>query len=1088
MTMLRHTASWWLAATATVIALAGAMVALAVTADRAHGAFGDTFGILEVDPGTAPAFPGGRAVWAGTCDVSSDLVDPALGGGLRPSSVWKPISPYEGAAAHSTLVPAPSSPDQCIDSGHHVTGDSDVWVDGEGPAWRLAPVTQAGGHPDGTATMWFRRNLDRPFVPDGSVDNVYVNLPAGFVGDPTATPKCTAEQFAHKPIQCPPQTQVGVLRLQLSATGIKGQSNFGFENEEILPVYNLEPRRGNAAELGFANASNVDATTVRIVARARTNGDFGVATFAAQIPVSLPLLGQAITLWGTPWAASHDLWRAPEGFHPSEPDYEQPASEIPVDGLLPDDQRRYHSSWGPIRPFLSNPTECTGGPLSTQFLIDSYEDPGSFFDGFPDLGDVSWKRYDVGAPAVTGCEKNPFAPAASFAPSSTDADSASGLGVDITIPQNDDPPASIANNPDDETGAPAHWKSDAGLATAHLDKTVVRLAEGMSVNPSAAAGLEGCTDAQMGVREVGNPYLFNNSEPSCTAGSRIGTVNATTPLLEGSPNLTGDVFLGTPKSTDPTSGDMLRMFLVLRNEDRGLLAKIYGSATANPATGQLTATFDKNPRVPVENIHVDLKGGDRGLLALPQTCGQKSTGSQFTPWTAAHGAGGPVRDLIYNFTVGGDCAFGFAPTLAAGMSTGQARANGTLSFEFSRPQGQQWVQGLTASLPAGLLANVKNVSLCSNAQAATGACPAGSRIGTVDASAGSGSPFVLQKKGTAYLTQSYKGCAYGLAVVVPVVAGPFDGSSQATTLKDIVVRQRVCVDPTDAHVTVISDPLPLIHHGIPLRVRTIAVTVDRAKFMLNPSDCTPKQIVADFTSAQGTQSRQTAAFHTAGCRALPFRPKLALRLTGRKQTKTGKHPGLRAVVTQKRGQAGIKRAEVRLPKSLALDPDNAQALCEFEDGTKADLEKHCPKGSIVGRARAVSPLLNKPLRGNVYFVKNVRRGRTGNLIRTLPMIIAALRGEIAINLRGTTNVKRNTLVNTFANVPDAPVSRFNLNIKGGKNGILAVTRTRRARINICKGKHIAEADMDGHNGKRHDFNTRLKTPCKKAKRKGARRR
>jgi hypothetical protein len=210
-------------------------------------------------------------------------------------------------------------------------------------------------------------------------------------------------------------------------------------------------------------------------------------------------------------------------------------------------------------------------------------------------------------------------------------------------------------------------------------------------------------------------------------------------------------------------------------------------------------------------------------------------------------------------------------------------------------------------------------------------------------------------------------------------------------------------------------------------------------------------------------------------------------LSGRKQVTTGKHPGIRAVVTQRAGQAAIKRVKATLPMSLALDPANAQALCEFEDGTKPDIENRCPKGSIVGRARAVSPYLNKPLTGNVYFVKNVRRSSTGNLIRTLPMIIVALRGEIAVNLKGvssTTNKGR--LVNTFATVPDAPVSRFDMKINGGKNGILAVTQTRRGRINICSSRQHTDADIDGHNGRRADQTVRMKTPC--AKRKAAKKR
>jgi hypothetical protein len=314
-------------------------------------------------------------------------------------------------------------------------------------------------------------------------------------------------------------------------------------------------------------------------------------------------------------------------------------------------------------------------------------------------------------------------------------------------------------------------------------------------------------------------------------------------------------------------------------------------------------------------------------------------------------------------------------------------------------------------------------------------------------------------------------------VKVRPIAGPFRGAME---LSPIIVRQAIHVDRRTAQVTAVSDPFPLIHHGVPLRVREVLVNVDRPNFMLNPSDCSPKQVQATILSAEGTRADVANHFQAANCASLPFKPRLGLRLTGRKQTRTGRHPGIRALVRQRGiGEAGIQRAEVRLPKTLALDVDNAQALCEFEDGTKPDLENHCPRGSIVGRARAQTPLLNRPLAGNVYFVKNIRRDPdTGNVIRTLPMIIAALRGEIAINLVGESDVKRGKLVSTFANIPDAPISQFNMNIRGGRNGIVAVTRTRRSLINLCSsGRQIAEADMDGQNGKRHDFNVNMRKPC-----------
>jgi hypothetical protein len=1029
------------AAIASTLALLATIAIALVMAPAANAAFGDTFGIADINDGPdplqdAPAYPGTKAFFAGTCDLASPI---------------------------TAVGTAPANPRHCIEWSPNVLipATAESFAPGQPPSWRLAPVGDAGTHGDGTATFSFTRLGDG--APDGSPDTLSVQLPAGFVGDPTAVAKCTNAQFALRPNQCPPASQVGIANLVL-----KEEVAGGPIERSTYPVYNLEPRPGRVAELGIPSVAGF--VNVRLEAKARTNGDFGVTTFVTQIPAALPLYAQSLTVWGVPWATNHDLWR-PQTFDTG-------ALSIPASGLPADRQAPYSPSWGPIRPFISNVTECAPVEPVTGLVMDSFEHPGArTADGDPDLSDPDWKRYESPSPVAAGCEKLPFDPSASFTPSSTVADSPSGLNVDISVPQNDDPPVGVASDPDDVAGAPAYWRSDAGLATSQLDKSVVVLPEGLSVNPSGATGLEGCSDGQMGVREVGNPYLFNNVEPSCPDGSKIGTVEATTPLLDGSPNLVGDVFLGTPKSTDPQSGEMFRMFLVLRSGERGLLAKVFGSAVADPATGRLTATFDKNPRVPVEGIEVGVKGGQRGLLATPRSCGAKTTSSVFTPWTAAHGGGGIPKTVDDSFVVSG-CSNVFAPVLAAGMDSRRARGGGRFSFRFSRRDGEPYLRGLTATLPKGLLASVRGVPLCSNTAANAGACPQASKIGLVDAKAGAGSAFVLERKGEVFLTEGYNGGAYGLAVKIRPVAGPFRGSME---LSPITVRQSIRVDRLTAQVTAVSDPFPLIHHGVPLRVREVTVLVNKAGFMVNPSGCEAKQVAATIRSDQGSNAQRTNRFQASGCSGLPFKPRLGLRLTGRRQMRTGKHPGVKAVVKQAgTPEAGIERAEVRLPKTLALDPDNAQALCEYADGTRPDIENRCPKGSIVGRARAVSPLLNDPLVGNVYFVKNYRVSETGNRIATLPMLIVALRGEIAVNLKGTSDVKGGKLVNTFDEVPDAPVSQFNLNIVGGNRGILAVTRTRRAKINLCAaGRQIAEVDTDAHNGRRRDFDTRIKTPCKR---------
>jgi hypothetical protein len=1103
----------------TVMACAVALLgALGAGPAVARAAFGDNFGVAPINvPGAqaSVAYPGQHAFWAGACDRSSAPAPPAAGDPPNPipggvGGIAATVSAPNGQGSPLVDVPAPPVPQHCIDWGGVGIGNNppdwnttDIW--NVAPAWRLAPVTAAGARPDGSATMWLRKT---GVSWDGTIDNVAVELPAGFVGNPNAATKCTAAQFAVRPLQCPPSSQVGVLQLFMEGSAT-GDNLPGQKYEDISAVYNLEPRKGNAAEFGFGYASGQTGeqgqgvTTVRIVAKPRTSGDFGVTAFTGQIPAALPVYSQAITIWGVPWERANDVWRAPEGMFDdaAHPCKAQPgtsvgrATRLPQSGLIESCRVGYDRSWGPIRPMLSNETDCNPNPV-TRLAIDAYQTPGPFSDlglpllaGHPSSG--NWEVYDSPSPAVTDCASLDFAPDVAFSPTSSAADDASGLDVGLSIPQKNEPPIAVPG-PGASQGqvdayvaaATAYWKSPAGRATAHLKDTVVTLPAGVSVNPSGATGLTGCEDAVVGVTRQGSPPLFDNSDPTdglggddCPDGSKIATASVVTPLLDEP--LTGDVVLGTPKSTDPQSGEMLRMFLILRSKERGLLAKIYGSAVADPATGRITATFANNPELPFERLALQFKGGQRGLLATPQRCGNPAWTTSLTPWSAV-GANTPVANTVDGgaFAIDQNCANAFNPGLQAGMDTSSARGSGTFSFRFTRNGGDQYVRGLTAQLPKGLLASVKDVPLCSNAAANAGACPAGSKIGIVDAKAGAGDPFVLEEKGEVFLTEGYNGGAYGLAVKIRPIAGPFRGAME---LSPIIVRQAIHVDRKTAQVTAISDPLPLIHHGVPLRVREVTVLVNRGGFMLNPSDCAAKQVAANLTSDQGATAHPTNAFQANNCSNLAFKPKLALRLTGRKQVKTGKHPGIKATVTQKGiPEAGIAKAEVRLPKSLALDIDNAQALCEYEDGTKPDLENHCPKGSIVGRSRAVSPLLNDPLVGNVYFVKNVRRSSSGNLIRTLPMIVVALRGEIAINLVGESNVKKGKLVNTFDQVPDAPITRFNLNINGGKNGIIAVTRTRRSLINLCSSRRqIAEADIDGHNGRRHDQDIRMKTPCGK---------
>jgi hypothetical protein len=643
-----------------------------------------------------------------------------------------------------------------------------------------------------------------------------------------------------------------------------------------------------------------------------------------------------------------------------------------------------------------------------------------------------FKYKDAVSPHITSCDTLEFDPSVDIDPTTSAPDAPTGLDVDMTFPQED---------------------NDQGQAPPALKKAVVTLPEGMTINPAAAGGLAACADDEL--------MLKSKAPMTCPEASKVGTVTAITPLLEEP--VEGDVYIRSQNSDDPESGELFRLALVLEDDKRGIDVRLAGQVRADSATGRLVTTFDNNPELPVSGINVAFKSGPRAPLATPPTCGTKTVDVQLTSW------GGQTVNRTSDFEVACVAGLGgFSPALTAGVTSPIAGTFSPFALHIVKADRDSAIDALSLKMPTGLLAKVKgNLN---------------TQVGTVRSFAGPGSnPFMLP--GTVTLEGAYGDAPYSLRVVVPAKAGPFD-------LGDVVVRQKVYVDPATAEVSVVSDPVPTIVKGVPVRLQRVDVDVDKPGFMINPTSCEDKAV----TGTLGSQAGQTAAvssrFKVGECAKLPFKPKLAMRLTGRKQVSTGRHPGVRAQVNQTGiGEAGIKKAVVRLPKSLALDPENAQALCEFEDGTKPDLENHCPKGSIVGRARAKTPLLERDLVGNVYFVKNVRTDpKTGNTIRTLPMLIVALRGEIAINLKGESSTTRGgKLVNTFANVPDAPITKFNLNVKGGKNGILAVTRTRRAKINVCASRQIAQADMNGQNGRAYDSDIRIKTPCTKRQTKAAKR-
>ena len=632
-----------------------------------------------------------------------------------------------------------------------------------------------------------------------------------------------------------------------------------------------------------------------------------------------------------------------------------------------------------------------------------------------------WVEATSTSPALTGCDRLSFEPTIHAQPVVKQADKPTGFDVDLSIPQPD-----AVNS----------------LGTPALRKATVQLPDGLAISPASASGLQACTDAQLS--------LGTRQAAACPDASKVGTVSIDTPLLDGP--LEGQIVIGSP-----TPEHLFRIFIVAQGH--GIFLKLPGVVDPNETTGQLTTVFENTPELPFSRMRLHFKGGDRAPLAMPQTCGTKATTSELTSWA------GSTASPSDSFVVSG-CTGGFAPTFEAGSLSAAAGSFSPFTMTLRRNDGDQNLAKIDVKLPPGLLGILAGVSKCADAAAAAGTCDATSQVGTTTVESGSGGqPFGLP--GKVFLAGPYKGAPFSLSVVVRAVAGPYD-------LGTVVVRVALFVDPVDAHVTAVSEPLPTILKGVPLRLRTINVTLDRTRFMRTPTNCTASVIGASLQSTSGGAFSVSTPFQAANCVALPLGPKLDLVLSGKGQTTDGKHPAIAASLTQPSGQANLKKVSVELPLSLALDPDNSQSdrLCEFEAGAKTIPD--CPASSIVGTATAVTPVLDQPLTGPVYFIKNVRVDpKSGRRIKTLPTLATVLEGEgVRLVVRATTAVVNDKLVTTFDNLPDAPVSKFVLNMAGGAHGILTVSGA-----DICKSTQIADQRIDGHNGKAADADVVVRTPA-----------
>jgi hypothetical protein len=899
--------------------------------------------------------------------------------------------------------------------------------------------TQAGSHPfQFTTTLSYNQTVTEarersdPAIEGGFAELVAAplvfpkdltfDLPPGLIGDPGAVPQCPLRDFRGGG-GCPPATQVGVVTVFLSGVGAGAlEGTAGQPFSFTLPVYNLEPSAGEPARFGFL-ISGLGDVPVFLDTSVRTGGDYGVVVTVHDISQEVSFVGSQLSFWGVPGDPRHDLARG-ECLN---------RNEFGVAGCT-------ETSGLKQAPFLSLPASCSGlsSPFTATVEATSWLQPTA-----PVQSTYVLHEEGTGPLGMTGCNRLPFDPSIQVATDGQNGSTPTGLTVGVHVAQ------TPALNP-------------TGLTSADVKDTTVALPAGVQLSPSAADGLSACSLAQIGFTGV-NPETgtdeFTSAAPSCPDASKVASVRIKTPLL---PNpLEGAVYLAAPQNfagplENPFSS-LVAMYIVAQDPVSGVLVKLPGRVTPDPVTGQLVSTFEDTPQLPFEDLELHFFGGNRAPLSTPASCGTYTTQASFTPSTENSPAQSSSSFNITSGPNGTPCQspLPFAPSLASGTTNINAGAFTALTTTLGREDGNQNIQNVVLHYPPGLSGILKGVPLCPEAQANAGTCGPESQIGETIVSVGlGGDPFTVTG-GKVYLTEKYQGAPFGLSIVNPAKAGPFNLQEG----KPVVVRAKIEIDPRTAALTITTGQIPHIIDGFPLQIKHVNVNVNRPGFTFNPTNCNPQSVTGTIGSTEGAASPVSVPFQVTNCATLRFQPKLSV--TSAAKTSKANGASLNFKISYPKGAQGsnswFKYTKFDIPKQLPARLTTIQKAClakVFESNPAA-----CPPGSLIGHAVVHTQVLPVPLEGPVYFVSY------GGA--KFPDAVIILKGDgVTVDLVGETfiNGKTNVTSATFANTPDTPFESIEVTLPAGPASEFAANLPASAKGSLCGQKLVMPTRFKAQNG------------------------
>jgi hypothetical protein len=913
-----------------------------------------------------------------------------------------------------------------------------------------APDLRAGSHPFQLTDTIVLNQLSKPggdqvAYPAGLPKDVGVKLPPGLVGNPIPFPQCTVAQFltfdaTESENACSPQTAVGVATVHVDEPIQTGNSEY------VLPVFNLEPNFGEPARFGFyVPEGHVPVfldTSVR--GGPGTGEEYAITASSSNVSETAGFLSSEVSFWGVPGSPTHNNARGWNCIHE--------AQGLPTGPCQPLEAQHTPS-------FLTMPTQCTGGALESSTELSSWAAPG-------ELG-----IYPTTLPMQTleGCNQLSFAPSIQAQPSTASASSPSGLNFSLGF--------------DDEG-----LTTPEGLAESQLKSTVVTLPEGFTINPSAGVGLGGCTPAEYAAESLQSP------EAGCPADSKLGTVEASTPLLTQA--LEGSLFVAQPYENpfpEPEAGHpggtLVALYIVLKNPETGVMIKLAGKVTPNPVTGQLTTSFEATPQFPISHFNLHFREGQQAPLISPATCGTYTTEAQLYPWSQPTSALSETSSFTITSGVGGGpCPSGgtapFSPGIEAGTLNNNAGMFSSFYLRLTRGDGDQEISGFSTDMPNGLTGRLTGIPYCPQAgiEAArhvTGAqeetepsCPVASEIGHTLVGTGVGA-VLAYVPGKVYLAGPYNGDPFSLVSITSAKVGPFD-------LGTVVLRFALAINPRTAQVSVdptASEPIPTIIDGIVTHVRDIRVYINRANFILNPTGCEAKAISSTLTAGEGATATVSSPFQAASCANLKFTPKIAVSTGGHASKLDG--ASLAFKISYPAGALGtqswFKETKFDIPKQLPARLETLQRSClakVFEANPAG-----CPPAATIGHATVHTPLLPVPLAGPVYFVSY------GGA--KFPEAVIVLQGDgVTFDLHGETFINKKTGVTsaTFRNTPDVPFENIEVTIPTGRYSEFGANVPAKDYYSLCGQKLTMPTLLKAQNGLQINQNTPITiTGCTKPK-------